>query len=314
MTFPKSPDRLAATIALCLLIMTSPVQAQGFFQSLFGGSTPAPQRVNRQPTSLPPYRHSVIPPPPEQRLKSASPSEQPEHGSGHYRTLCVRTCDGYYWPINQTATRGDFHREAKLCQASCGSEAKLFYHSNSSPDVDAMVDLTGRAYARLPNAFRYRKTLVGGCQCKPAPWTETELDRHRHYVELAASAQPTSQPTRGNAGIEVVAGTPTSKRPPVVVASAAVSAAEPKVQAVLSVAAPLETASRPLERQPAEKPLSRAPKTVAVLVRQTPEPQLKRDRLRTVNAPARIAMRSAIKPKAHAAFGLGAGGLKWPGE
>ena len=45
-----------------------------------------------------------------------------------------------------------------------------------------MVDLTGMAYSALPNAFRYRKALVPECRCRPQPWSEAELQRHREYA------------------------------------------------------------------------------------------------------------------------------------
>ncbi len=232
--------------------------------------------------------------------------------------MCVRMCDGYYWPLNQTASRGNFHREAKLCQASCSSEAKLFYHANSSPDVDGMVDLSGRAYARLPNAFKYRKALVGGCQCKSAPWTEVELDRHRHYAALdAKAAAKTAPPNNPNQGIQVVAGAIPPKTTPVPTTSQVTPpAAEPKDEtAAVAAAATTEAAAKktPLT----EKRRIQTPVKAVAAVRQTAEPQIKRERTRTAQAPAPVIVRTAEKPKkptSSGAFGLSANGLKWPGE
>jgi hypothetical protein len=51
-----------------------------------------------------------------------------------------------------------------------------------------MVDLSGRSYASLPNAFRYRKALVEGCSCKPAPWSVEEAARHQGYAGDAGVA------------------------------------------------------------------------------------------------------------------------------
>ena len=53
----------------------------------------------------------------------------------------------------------------------------------------AMVDLTGRAYGSYPTAFKYRKTLVEGCGCRPQPWSETERARHRAYAALPPPAE-----------------------------------------------------------------------------------------------------------------------------
>jgi hypothetical protein len=91
-------------------------------------------------------------------------------------------CDGYYFPISHATDSGGLAHDAQVCAAACGSEARLFYHANPGGAADSMVDLSGRAYASYPTAFKYRKALVEGCQCRPQPWTETELARHRSYA------------------------------------------------------------------------------------------------------------------------------------
>ena len=109
-----------------------------------------------------------------------------------YRTLCVRLCDGYFWPISFATTRNRFYRDATTCKSSCGAEAVLFFVANPGGQIDDAVDQTGRAYARLTTAFRYRKSLVAGCACRPEPWSESEMIRHERYalVEQAAGAKP----------------------------------------------------------------------------------------------------------------------------
>src|SRR6185312_7928840 len=45
-----------------------------------------------------------------------------------YRTFCVRTCDGYYFPMSPASSRGQFARDQKNCQAACpNAEMQLFY-------------------------------------------------------------------------------------------------------------------------------------------------------------------------------------------
>jgi len=83
-----------------------------------------------------------------------------------------------------------------------GTEAQLFYHPTPGGDVDTMVDPMGRAYALLPNAYKYRKTLVQGCRCRPQPWSEAELARHRAYADgraAVAEAHPAASP-KGDPG------------------------------------------------------------------------------------------------------------------
>jgi hypothetical protein len=78
---------------------------------------------------------------------------------GSFRTLCVRTCDGYYFPISYSSTRGDFDRDAKACAAMCpGTETALYHHRVPNEESEQMVSAaTGTPYADLPTAFDYRK-------------------------------------------------------------------------------------------------------------------------------------------------------------
>ena len=78
-----------------------------------------------------------------------------------YRTLCVRISDGYYFPVSFATTRSNFDADEAKCQASNpGEELRLFVHRNPSEEPEEMVDLTGLAYAELPNAFLYRTKFV----------------------------------------------------------------------------------------------------------------------------------------------------------
>ena len=153
------------------------VYAQGFFQYFFGPEPPPRPRWS-------PPRYNPYP-----LYDSGLPQERPET----YRTLCVRMCDGYYFPISFSTMRSEFARDADKCTASCGSEARLFYHPNPGGKVEDMVDLMGSGYASLPNAFRYRQSLVSGCVCRPEPWSEVELERHRNYTR----AEPMPDDRRG---------------------------------------------------------------------------------------------------------------------
>ena len=87
-----------------------------------------------------------------------------------YRTLCVRLCDGYYWPISHATTRARFSADSQRCESSCNAPAKLFIHRTGA-DVEQMTDLAGKAYATLATAFLYRKEYIADCRCKPDPWT-----------------------------------------------------------------------------------------------------------------------------------------------
>jgi hypothetical protein len=89
-----------------------------------------------------------------------------------YRTLCVRLCDGSYFPINDRSRPGNFLAEEKACQSRCAVPARLFYQPAPADDASEMVALTGERYADLPNAFRYRAEYVESCACGPKPWSD----------------------------------------------------------------------------------------------------------------------------------------------
>lgn len=102
----------------------------------------------------------------------AAPPGQPSLGGG-MRTLCVRTCDGFYFPITNAAGEGRFEKDAETCRSLCpAAETRLFYHSNSNPDADEIfsADAKREPYARMSYAFKYREGMVPQCGCgRPAP-------------------------------------------------------------------------------------------------------------------------------------------------
>ncbi len=104
--------------------------------------------------------------------------------SGTYRTLCVRLCDGFYWPVSFSTTRDGLAEDKDTCESSCGVPVKLFYYQNPDGTPEEAVDLKGQRYASLANAFRYRNEYVDSCKCQPHPWEAAALQRHQKYAEL----------------------------------------------------------------------------------------------------------------------------------
>ena len=86
-----------------------------------------------------------------------------------YRTLCVRLCDGYYFPVSFSTLPNHFQRDADVCQSRCAAPASLYYHENPGAGVEQMVSFsTKEPYTSLKEAFLYRKKYVDGCSCKQA--------------------------------------------------------------------------------------------------------------------------------------------------
>jgi hypothetical protein len=87
--------------------------------------------------------------------------------SGTYHTVCVRACDGFYFPISYSTVPIRFTDDARACQRLCpAAEAELYSFHNPGEDMQQAVSISGQAYTALPNAFRYRKEVVAGCSCR----------------------------------------------------------------------------------------------------------------------------------------------------
>ncbi len=97
--------------------------------------------------------------------------------SGKFRTVCVRLCDGFFFPISYSARRSQFSADAQLCEARCPAKARLFIYRNPGQELRHAVDLKGNRYADLENAFRYRTELVKGCECQPGGQFATDADQ-----------------------------------------------------------------------------------------------------------------------------------------
>ncbi|WP_176532016.1 DUF2865 domain-containing protein [Bradyrhizobium quebecense] len=95
--------------------------------------------------------------------------------SGTFRTVCVRTCDGAYFPISFATSQARFAADEQICKAQCpAAEASLFAYRNPGEDINQAVSISGQSYSSLPNAFKYRTEFNPSCSCKAAgqSWAE----------------------------------------------------------------------------------------------------------------------------------------------
>ncbi len=112
-----------------------------------------------------------------------------------YRTICVRLCDGYYFPVSFSTLPNHFQRDSDACQSKCAAPVELYYHQNPGAGVDQAVSAKSNTnYTALKTAFRYRKEFVHGCSCKEAEYQpgagERRADTPAGTVAKAAVKQP----------------------------------------------------------------------------------------------------------------------------
>lgn len=99
----------------------------------------------------------------------APPSDLGGPQSGTYRTVCVRTCDGAYFPISFATVPARFPDDEKTCKALCpAAEAVLYAHRNPGEDMNSAVSISGQPYTALPTAFKFRSEFNPSCSCKAA--------------------------------------------------------------------------------------------------------------------------------------------------
>ena len=113
-----------------------------------------------------------------------------------FRTVCVRMCDGYYFPISFATTQDRLQRDSQVCQSRCGGPAKLYYYPNPGGEVQQAVGLDGTPYTALRNAFRYRKELVSSCSCSgPGMGTDIMAQSQAANPPAAIDAAPATDPS-----------------------------------------------------------------------------------------------------------------------
>lgn len=120
-------------------------------------------------------------------------------------TVCVRTCDGGFFPLSSHAGPNDFQRDAETCARMCpGVQTELFYRFLSTQEADDMVSVsTGAPYSAMPNAFAYRNRPPGeksSCTCNFSAY----------YEQLRRNGEQTSMPESSITRIETKKSQPTS--------------------------------------------------------------------------------------------------------
>jgi hypothetical protein len=109
----------------------------------------------------------------EESTIDSGPLDMP--GGSTFRTVCVRTCDGFFFPISFATVPGRFGEDESTCKRLCpASETMLFAYRNPGEEIDQAVSINGTPYTQLPNAFKYRQAYNASCSCRSTgqSWAE----------------------------------------------------------------------------------------------------------------------------------------------
>ncbi len=277
----------AAILAAVLGMQAGPAAAQGFLQQLFGLGNPAPAPQAAPAPLMTPGGRSYTAPVVSNhgaflsRRPHGDDEDHDQRASGGYRTICVRTCDGYYFPISNSTSKKSLYRDNMRCRSQCGEDARIFFLPTKTTEVDGAVDLQGRQYGRMNTAYVYRKTLVAGCQCKPDPWADSELARHQKYadaeLEKKLAALPKSETAADVAAAKVETADASNKADQTTIADVAA-------------------------------PKAKAATWKTTTTRQAPKPNQQMAR------PAPQQAAATVPSTFGTGMGLGGGQLTWPGD
>ncbi|MGQ0672971.1 MAG: DUF2865 domain-containing protein [Hyphomicrobium sp.] len=136
-------------------------------------------------------------------------------GYATYRTLCVRLCDGYYFPVSFSTLPNHFQRDAETCQSKCAAPSELFYYQNPGGAVEQMVGVaTNEPYTHLKTAFRYRKEYVHGCSCKEAEFVPQSTPGQRTGDAAPGGATAGGATAGGTTTGDMITGSTTAPAEP----------------------------------------------------------------------------------------------------
>jgi hypothetical protein len=97
------------------------------------------------------------------KLTLPSPARS-EIGTGGRVTYCVRTCDGFFFPIGSGS--GSDSADAATCNNLCPKAETKVYTGQIGADIDtARARDSGKRYTALGQAFSYRRSVDKACSC-----------------------------------------------------------------------------------------------------------------------------------------------------
>jgi hypothetical protein len=127
-------------------------------------------------------RERVEPAPNHQQLRiTVTPRRDRESQGGE--SYCVRSCDGYYFPLSSQKRSASEARE--LCSSLCPGASTEVYERRGGPDASfaQAVSRGGKPYSKLATAFAFRQKSVAACTCRSSA-----------TASLAVAKDPTLQP------------------------------------------------------------------------------------------------------------------------
>ncbi|MFO1126028.1 MAG: DUF2865 domain-containing protein [Methylocystis sp.] len=145
---------------------------RNFFEELFGGG--------------PFDNQSIAEPESDQDLE---PSDGRPRGGP--MAICVRDCDGGFFPLSYSARSANLDDLASMCRALCPNAQVKLYTASQYKGLSSALSIDGEAYSDHPNGHKFEKVYDPACGCKPPDqsWAEALADAERIIAERNAKDQ-----------------------------------------------------------------------------------------------------------------------------
>jgi hypothetical protein len=153
-------------------------EPKNFFEELFGldASEEPPELRQQSPTD------SGVPPEP------GVEDEEDQSRLGGSTAICVRDCDGGFFPAGFYANGSNLEDLDRLCTALCPNASVKLYTRSQWRSLEDAKSIDGARYAEHPNAFKFQTSYDPACGCKPPEksWTEVLADAEAILAERYA--------------------------------------------------------------------------------------------------------------------------------
>jgi len=142
-------ELIARFNAQCTTAQQQPQQQQpaNFLDAIFG-------TIAHQPSDV-----QTVPLNPDQPVDNT----EAEAGS---KAVCVRACDGAFFPVSYSASQGRLGGLEDMCRALCPNADVSLYTYPPSGQIEQAVSINGAKYMDMPNALKYRQSVDPTCSCK----------------------------------------------------------------------------------------------------------------------------------------------------
>ncbi len=102
--------------------------------------------------------------------------------SASRRPVCVRLCDGFFFPVSSFSGSAEIASEEATCAGLCpDAPVALYFLPAGSDKIEDATSTSGERYTALPASLRYRTTRDGACACRraiaqnPSVWQDLTL-------------------------------------------------------------------------------------------------------------------------------------------